>query len=138
MPDLHTLLADAQTIAVVGCSPDPSRTSHAIARYLQSAGYRIVPINPTCDECLGETAYPDLQSVPEDLEIDIVNIFRNARYAANMVQMAVDYAEATQTKPAIWTQLGVSTLEAQKLADDADLPYVKNRCIMVEHRQVLR
>lgn len=137
MPDLKTMLADAETIAVVGCSSDPSRTSYAIARYLQSAGYRMIPINPNCDECLGEQAYPDLQSLPDDIDIDIVNIFRNARYTANMVRMVVNYAEATDTKPAIWTQLGVSSPEAEALAEEADLPYVKNRCIMVEHRRLL-
>ena len=137
MPDLKTILADAETIAVVGCSSDPSRTSHAIARYLQSTGYRIIPINPHFAECLGEHAYPDLQSLPDDIDIDIVNIFRNARYTANMVRMVVDYAETTDTKPAIWTQLGVSSPEAEALAKEADLPYVKNRCIMVEHRRLV-
>lgn len=137
MLDLKPLLADAETIAVVGCSSDPSRTSYAIARYLQSTGYRMIPVNPNCDECLGETAYPDLQSVPDDIAIDIVNVFRNARYTADMVRMVVAYAEATDTKPAIWTQLGVSSPEAEALAEEADLPYIRNRCIMVEHRQLM-
>lgn len=136
MPDLKALLSDTQTIAVVGCSSDPSRTSYAIARYLISSGYRMIPVNPNCDECLGETAYPDLQSIPNDVQVDIVNIFRNPQYTAEMVKMAVEYAEATNTQPVIWTQIGVSSPEAEALAEEADLPYVKNRCIMVEHRRV--
>lgn len=137
MPDLKAILADARTIAVVGCSPNPARTSYAIARYIKQVGYRMIPINPTCDECFGEKTYPDLQSLPDDVQIDIVNIFRNPRYTADMVQMAVDYAQATGTTPAIWTQLGVSTREAEDLAEAAGLPYVKNRCLMVEHARLL-
>ena len=135
MPDLNATLADARTIAVVGCSDRPSRTSYAIARYLQEVGYRIIPVNPNIATCHGEHAYPDLQSLPDDVHIDIVDIFRNPAYTAEMVQMTVDYAEATGAKPTVWTQLGVSTSEAQRLAEDAGLPYVKNRCIMVEHRR---
>ncbi len=136
MPDLKPTLADARTIAVVGCSDRPSRTSYAIARYLQEVGYRIIPVNPNIATCHGEHAYPDLQSLPDDVHVDIVDIFRNPAYTAEMVESAVAYAEATGTKPAIWTQLGVSTSQAQRLAEDAGLPYVKNRCIMVEHRRV--
>ncbi len=137
MPDLHALLSDAQTIAVVGCSDRPSRTSYSIASYLQNAGYRIIPVNPNITTCHGEQAYPDLQSLPDDIQIDIVNIFRNPAYTVAMVKSAIAYAEATGSKPAIWTQLGVSTNKAQRLAEEAGLPYVKNRCIMVEHRRVL-
>ncbi len=135
MPDLKATLADARTIAVVGCSDRPSRTSYAIARYLQEVGYRIIPVNPNITTCHGEPAYPNLESLPDDVHIDIVNIFRNPAYTAEIVQMAVDYAEASGTKPTVWTQLGVSTNEAQRLAEDAGLPYVNNRCIMVEHRR---
>ena len=137
MPDLKTTLADAQTIAVVGCSDRPSRTSYAIARYLQEVGYRIIPVNPNITTCHGEPAYPDLQSLPDDVRVDIVDIFRNPAYTAEMVESAVAYAEATGTKPTVWTQLGVSTQQAQQLAEEAGLPYVKNRCIMVEHRRLV-
>ncbi len=136
MPDLKTTLANARTIAVVGCSDRPSRTSYAIARYLQEAGYRIIPINPNISTCHGEPAFPDLQSLPDDVRVDIVDIFRNPAYTAEMVESAVAYAEATGTQPTVWTQIGVSTSEAQRLAEDAGLPYVKNRCIMVEHRRM--
>ncbi len=135
MPDLKATLADARTIAVVGCSDRPSRTSYAIARYLQEVGYRIIPVNPNITTGHGEVAYPTLESLPDDVKIDIVNIFRNPAYTAEMVQMAVDYAEASGTKPTVWTQLGVSTNEAQRLAEEAGLPYVKDRCIMVEHQR---
>ena len=135
--DLRTVLEDARTIAVVGCSPRESRTSHRIARYLQSVGYAVVPVNPHHDELLGVPCYPDLLSIPEDTEIDIVNVFRQPRFTEGVVQDAVDRNERTEEKPVVWTQLGVSTQEAQRLAETNDLPYVANRCIMVEHARLL-
>ncbi len=137
MTDLKTILIDAHTIAVVGCSDKPYRTSYAIARYLKDVGYRIIPINPHCIEVLGEKAYPDLQSVPDEMVFDIVNIFRNPEHTAEMVQMTVEYAKKTGMRPSVWTQVGVSTPEAQRLAEAAGLPYVPNRCIMVQHRRLL-
>ena len=65
--DIDNLLRDARTIAVVGCSPKPERDSHRVTAYLQAAGYRVIPVNPVADEILGETAYPDLASIPEDV-----------------------------------------------------------------------
>ncbi len=136
-PDLTTCLRDADTIAVVGCSDRPSRTSHRIAAYLQDAGYRVIPVNPNHDTILGTPCYPDLSSIPDDVPIDIVNIFRAPAHTADMVQSAIDRAEHTGERPTIWTQLGVSSPEAEQLADEANLSYVRNRCIMVEHRRRL-
>lgn len=133
MVDLDAILENAQTIAIVGCSARPSRPSHSVARYLQNAGYRIIPVNPDYDEVLGERCYPDLPSVPHDLHIDVVDIFRRSDQTAAMVQTALERIEQTGEHPAIWTQIGVSSREAEQLADDAGLPYVKNRCIKVEH-----
>ena len=131
--NLFSTLQSAQTIAVVGCSKRATRTSHKIGRYLQEAGYRVVPVNPYADELLGEACYPDVQSIPADVQVDVVNVFRQPQYTAGMVRDATERAEAQGTKPVVWTQLGVSSSEAQALADEAGLPYVKNRCIMVEH-----
>lgn len=132
-PDLKNILADAETIAVVGCSAQQHRTSHKIARYLQEHGYRVVPVNPNYDEVLGETCYPALQDIPEGTRVDIVDVFRRRSRTAAMVRDALERAEQTGRQPAVWTQLGVSSDEAKTLAEDGGLPYVKNRCIMVEH-----
>ncbi|NBB74468.1 MAG: CoA-binding protein [Bacteroidetes bacterium] len=137
-PDLTACLRDAKTIAVVGCSGRAARTSHRIAAYLQEAGYRVIPVNPNYDTILGEPCYPDLPSVPEDVRIDIVDIFRAPAYTADMVRSAVDRVEQTGERPVIWTQLGVSSEEAERLADEAGLPYVHNTCILVEHRRRIR
>ena len=137
-PDLHTILDEAETIAVVGCSGRASRTSHKIARYMQNRGYRIVPVNPNYDEVLGETCYPDLTSIPAEIEIDIVNIFRRPEHTADMVRTAVERVRQTKqadssAPPVVWTQLGVSSTEAEEVAAEAGLPYVRNRCIKVAY-----
>lgn len=135
--DLGSVLESAQVIAVVGCSGRSTRTSHKIARYMQNRGYRIIPVNPNYDEVLGETCYSDLPSVPEDVEVDIVDIFRQPKYTAEMVHMAIERMEDTGQRPVIWTQLGVSSSEAEDLADEAALPYVRNRCIKVAYDRLL-
>ena len=132
-PNLSSVLSDARTVAVVGCSDDPTRTSYRIAQYMQERGYRIVPVNPKVGFVLGETAYPDLPSIPADVSIDVVNIFRAPQHTADMVRDAIERVEATGETPVIWTQLGVSSPEARSLAAEAGLPYVRNRCIQVEH-----
>lgn len=136
-PDLHTVLDTAEIIAVVGCSAQSSRTSNQIARYMQAHGYRIVPVNPNYDEVLGEPCYPDLPSVPADVEIDVVDIFRAPEHTADMVRTAIERAEQTGRRPVIWTQLGVSSPEAEALAAEAGLPYVRNRCVKIEYDRLL-
>ena len=136
--NLTALLEEAETIAVVGCSGRPSRTSHGVASYLQQQGYRVIPVNPNYGEVLGERCYPDLPSVPADIRLDIVNIFRAPEHTADMVRSAVERAKQTGERPVVWTQLGVSSDEAKQLAAAAGLPYVENKCIMVEHQRRLR
>jgi predicted CoA-binding protein len=127
--DITGLLERARTIAVVGCSPKPDRDSHKVAAYLQAAGYRVVPINPGADEILGVTAYPDLASIPGDIELDIVDVFRRPEH----IPAVVDAVLARGAK-ALWLQLGCANPEAEKVARDAGLDVVSDRCIKVEHR----
>ena len=136
-PNLHTVLESAHVIAVVGCSGTTSRTSYKIARYMQNRGYRIVPVNPNYDEILGETCYPDLPSIPEDITVDVVDIFRRPQHTADMVRTAIERMKQTGQRPVVWTQLGVSSSEAEKLAAEANLPYVRNRCIKVAYDRLL-
>lgn len=134
MIDYIARLRTASTIAIVGCSGRTNRTSHTIARYLVTNGFEIVPVNPHYEEILGRTCYPDLNSIPDDVHIDIVNVFRNERYARDVVEMVADFAERRGYKPVVWTQIGVSSPESEELASKHDLRYVRNRCIMIEHR----
>jgi len=124
------LLERARTIAVVGCSPKPDRDSHRVAAYLQTAGYRVIPINPGAEEILGVTAYPDLESVPGDIELDIVDVFRRPEH----IPVVVD-AVLTRGAKALWLQLGCANPDAEKRARDAGLEVVSDRCIKVEHRK---
>jgi len=132
-PDIAAVLRGARTIAVVGCSPRSFQTSHRIARYIQEAGIRMVPVNPYHDEILGETAYPDLASIPDDVQIDIVDVFRRPEFVPDVVRDAAVRSERTGDRPVIWTQIGVHNPEAERLADEAGLPYIADRCLMVDH-----
>lgn len=135
--DLKRILEETKTIAVVGCSNQPWRPSFRISKYLLDVGYEMIPVNPEHETVHGLRCYPDLQSIPADVRLDIVNIFRRPQFTADMVRMTIAYAEAIGTKPVIWTQLGVSSTEARRLAEDAGLPYVHNRCILVEHNRLI-
>ena len=136
MLDFKLLLEATRTIAVVGLSDDPMRPSYGIGRYLQQAGYRIIPVNPHHARVLGERCYDRIQDAPAEPSIDLVNIFRHPRYTADMIRDVLERIAATGERPVIWTQLGVSSAEAQQLAEGAGLAYVHNRCILVEHARL--
>ncbi|MBV8087148.1 MAG: CoA-binding protein [Chloroflexi bacterium] len=123
--DYEQILRESKTIAVVGLSNDHFRPSYGVARYLQQEGYRIIPVNPHEREVLGQSAYPDLASLPE--RIDVVDVFRNARYAAEIVRQA----EQIGAK-AVWLQPGAGTLAAAEEARAAGLKVVLNRCMATE------
>ena len=133
MLEIPEILKNAKTIAVVGLSPDPSRTSHKIAHYLQGAGYRIIPVNPHHNQILGETSYPSLLDIPDSITLDIVDVFRRPQFVADLVTEAIDRRDRSGNNPVFWTQIGVSSFDAEQLAEDAGIPYVRNRCTLVEH-----
>ena len=126
------LLLNSKTVAIIGCSPNPYRTSNYAARYLKESGYNIIPVNPRADEILGEKCYSSLNEIPEQTEIDIVNIFRNSVHTADEVEQVIEWKDKTGQNPVVWTQLDVSSRPAEELAEQAELPYVRNVCIMVE------
>jgi len=128
---IHELLSRIKTIAVVGLSDSPLRPSHGVSAYMQSHGYRIVPVNPHITEALGETSYPSLADVPE--KIDLVDVFRRSEYVDDIVQQAI------QLKiPAIWLQEGVINERAAEKARQAGMFVVMDRCILKEHRARFR
>ena len=133
MRAIPDILKESKTIAVVGCSANPSRTSYAISRYLIEVGYTMIPVNPGYEEIHGQVCYPDMVSIPDDIHVDIVTIFRRPGYTAAMVEDVLKRIEKTGERPVIWTQIGVSSNKAQKLAESAGLEYIRNRCILVEH-----
>lgn len=134
MDDVPRKVLDSyRTWAVVGCSPDPGRPSHQVAKQLQAWGYRVVPINPHADEVLGEPAYPDLAAVPPDVEVEVVDIFRRSEYAGGHVDEAIAAGAR-----AVWMQLGVIDDDAAARARAAGLDVVMDRCPAIEGRRLGR
>lgn len=121
------MLTETRTWAVVGCSPDPRRDSHRVARVLQERGFRVIPVNPHADEVLGQRCYPSLDEIPAQETIDVVDIFRRADQAG----VHVDEAIARGAR-AVWMQLGVIDEAAARRALDAGLEVVMDRCPAIE------
>ncbi len=124
---IRRVLTTTRTWAVVGCSPDPGRDSHRVSAFLQRRGFRVVPLNPAADEILGERCWPDLASVPADVEIDVVDIFRRSDQAGVHVDEAI-----ARGAGAVWMQLGVIDRAAADRARAAGLDVVMDRCPMIE------
>ena len=127
--DITAILKSYHSIAVVGLSPEPDRASHQVAAYLQSHGYRIIPVNPQCREVLGETCYASLKDIPEPVEV--VDIFRKAEAIPGIVEEAVAVGARV-----IWMQLGLESAEAAAKARAAGLQVVMNRCMKIEHAKL--
>ena len=141
-PDpIADVLKRARTIAVVGLSDNPLRPSFGVSAYMQSQGYRIIPVNPRIKSCLGEKAYASLLDIPErniseednPEKIDIVNIFRRPEYVEEIVDQAIQLKV-----PAIWMQEEVIHERAAEKARKAGFFVVMDRCILKEHRARLR
>jgi len=129
--DAETMLRTAKTIAVVGLSSNPLRSSFGVAAAMQKDGYRIIPVNPNESRVLGEKAYGRLEDVPEP--VDIVNVFRRPEFVPDIVESAIRIGAK-----GVWMQLGVEHEQAAKRARDAGLMVVENRCIMVARRLLPR
>jgi uncharacterized protein len=127
---IRQVLDEAKVIAVVGLSSNSGRASLGVARYLQSQGYRIVPVNPHEHEVLGERAYPDLRSIPFD--VDIVDLFRRSEFVGGHVDEAI-----AKCAKLIWMQLGVRDPAAAERAREAGIAVVMDRCLAVEHRRLM-
>jgi len=125
---IKEILEKYKTIAVVGLSSHPWRASFSVSRYMQSAGYRIIPVNPLETEVLGEMAYPTLDDIPEPF--DIVDIFRRPEYVPDIVEAAIRCGARV-----IWMQLGVVNEAAAARGRAAGLEVVMDRCILQDHMQ---
>ncbi|MCY3823617.1 MAG: CoA-binding protein [Nitrospinae bacterium] len=126
---LTSILAEAENIAVVGLSDDPSRTSHRIAAYMQEAGYRVIPINPRIESALGEKAYSSLGEVTD--RVDIVNVFRRSEEIPALAD------EAIERRPrAFWMQKGISNPASARRLEDAGITTIQDLCIKTAHREL--
>ena len=126
---LRRLLKHCRTLAVVGLSAEWHRPSYFAAKYMQSHGYRIVPVNPRYDTILGETCYPSLDMIP--FPVDMVDVFRKPADVLPIAQQAVAIGAKC-----LWQQLGVANLEADALARAAGLDSVMDRCVKIEHARL--
>jgi predicted CoA-binding protein len=122
------ILSSARTIAVVGLSANPRRPSHGVARYLQRAGYRIIPVNPNLDEVLGERAYASLREIPQP--VDVVDVFRRSEFVGPIVDDAIAIKAS-----AVWLQDGVVDEDAAARARASGLDVVMDDCMMRRHAQ---
>jgi uncharacterized protein len=127
--DLKKIYAETKTIAVVGASSDDSKASHRIPRYLQSQGYRIIPVSPKGGEILGEKVYTSLAEIPEP--VDVVDVFRPAEETPGVARDAVAMGAKV-----LWLQSGIESEEAERIAEDGGLSVVMDRCMGATHRQL--
>ncbi|RNF41129.1 CoA-binding protein [Planococcus salinus] len=123
---IKTILDEAKTIAVIGLSPNPNRTSYMVSEAMQKAGYRIIPVNPMADEVLGETSYASLTDIPEP--VDIVNVFRRSEF---LPEIAEEFKKINA--PVFWTQLNVVDENVFTELTEAGYTVIMDRCIKVEH-----
>jgi uncharacterized protein len=130
-PELRALLGDLHVVAVVGLSSRPDRASNSVARYLQEQGYRIVPVNPSEDEVLGERAYPTLRDVPRDVGIEVVDVFRRAEHTPEIARQAVEIGAKL-----LWLQEGIVNEETARIATEGGLDVIMGVC-MRHVRQML-
>ena len=127
---MKDILLSAKTIASVGLSSNQEKESYWIVSYLKDQGYRIIPVNPTADEILGEKAYPDLESVPE--KIDVVQVFRKPEDVPPVVDSAIKVGAKV-----VWMQEGIVNEEAAQKAREAGLQVVMDACMRVTHRRLI-
>jgi predicted CoA-binding protein len=131
--ELRSILGDAKTIAVVGLSSNPARDSHSVAAFLQRRGYRIVPVNPNETEVLGERAYPSLLDVPEDVGIDVVDVFRRAEFTPDVARDAVERGAKV-----LWLQDQIVNDEAREIGEAAGMSVIMGVCIRRETNRLER
>jgi len=127
--DVRNILCSAKTVAVVGISAKEESPSYKVAKYLLGQGFKVVGVNPKCDEILGAKCYPDLKSIPE--HVDVVDIFRKLDAIPGVVDEAIEIGAG-----AVWMQLGLEHEEAAQKARRAGLSVVMNKCTKIEHSRL--
>jgi hypothetical protein len=129
--EIREVLTRARTIAIVGLSDKPERDSNQVARYLQSQGYRVIPVNPAFPEVLGEKSYPSVSAIPKEIRVDIVDIFRRSDQVLPIAQEAI-----RRGVKVVWMQLGVENADAGSAVREAGGTEFENLCIMAQHRRL--
>ena len=135
---IEDILKKYKVIAVVGLSKEPGKDSHRVSAYLKQHGYRIIPVNPSSDEILGEKSYKSLLDIPPEIQktIEIVDIFRPSEDVPPIVEQVIKLKQ-TYGKPfVVWMQLGIINEQAAEAAKRAGLIVVMDKCLMIEHHRL--
>jgi thioredoxin len=132
--NVESILKDYKIVAVVGLSNDPTKYSYEVAHFLQSNGYRIIPVNPFVNEVLSEKSYKSLLEMPEDLQrtVEVVDVFRRPEDVPPIVDQAIQLRKKYGKPYVVWMQLGIANEEAAKKAEDAGITVVMDRCMKIE------
>ena len=125
-------MLDADTVVVIGCSTTPGKAAHDVPKYLADNGYDVVPVNPYADEVFGREAYDGLLDVPEDVDVETVDVFRPSDELDGIVDDVLEHGGVD----VLWTQTGIADREATDRAEKAGVRVVEDRCIKVEHRRL--
>ncbi|MFT4014344.1 MAG: CoA-binding protein [Paracoccus sp. (in: a-proteobacteria)] len=134
--DIARIARDTRCVAIVGLSPNEARPAWGVARYLKSQGIRVIPVNPghAGQTILGESAYADLASIPREIKVDMVDIFRRAEAVAGIIEEAIDQLPHLRT---VWLQLGISDPESAARARACGLTVIEDRCPKIEFPRFL-
>ena len=128
-PDPESIVKEAETVAVVGLSNDPEKYSHEVGSYLKEQGYRIIPVNPTEEEVIGERAYETVDQIPE--RVDVVDVFLPPEKTSEIAEDAVRAGAK-----ALWLQEGIENAEARRIAEEGGLAYIEDRCMRKTHESL--
>ena len=129
---MKEIFEQTKTIAIIGCSPNPEKASNRVAVYLQNAGFKIIPVYPKEDTILGEKVYRSLTDIPNDIDVDMVDIFRKPDVIADVVDESILRGGVK----CVWTQLGLVHNEAAKKAQDHGMNVVQSHCTKIEHASI--
>ena len=136
--DVNEILTKYTSVAIVGASRDPSKDSNRVAKYLQSQGYHVTPVNPSADEILGEKCFKSLLEMPAEVQetIEIVDIFRPSKETPAIAEQTAKMKERFDKPYVVWMQLGIINERAAEKARQAGIEVIMNKCMMQEHRKL--
>src|SRR5690242_5510973 len=134
----HEVLRKYKTIAVVGASKNPQKDANTVPQFMKDRGYKIIPVNPTADEIVGEKAYPSLMDLPAELanKVEIVDVFRPGEELPLVAQQVVDFHRKYGRPFVFWAQLGLENEEAKQILAKSRIPYVMNACLRIVQKSI--
>lgn len=134
--DIKNILEDSKNIAIVGLSPDSTKDSNIVARYLQRVGYSIIPIYPKEDFILDSKVYRSLSEAMDSIKIDIVVMFRKSEFALNLATEITNHTKDSATPKLFWMQLGMRNPKARQMLEQNNIKVIEDKCIKIEHEEI--